>query len=124
MKSHDTITFETVERELKIALKLILDRAQMARADQARAVEAKNYAGAGTYDGQIIGLMQAETILRDSIKENEARIRYSMTVDANIEKGLAALTHIDPRRCSWRTPPREVADSFRAAHSVVSRLRT
>lgn len=97
MKSHDTITFETVERELKIALKLIMDRAQMARADQARAVEAKNYAGAGTYGGQIFGLMQAETILRDSIRENEARIRYSTTVDQNIEKGLAALTRIDPR---------------------------
>jgi len=97
MKTHATIAFETAVRELRLALKLIQDRQAMARVDQQRAVEAKNYAGAGTYDGQIIGLMQAETILRDSIKENEQRMKFSQSVDDHMKTELDGLTRVDPR---------------------------
>lgn len=97
MNSPNTMAFETVVRELKLALKLIQDRQAMACIDRDRAVEAKNYSGAGTYDGQIIGLYGAETILRDIIKENEARIKFSRDVDDSITDQLQGRTHVDPR---------------------------
>ncbi len=97
MKTQATETFETVVRELKLALKLIEARQQMARNDREQAVAAKNYVGAGTYDGMLIGLYAAETILRDSIKENEARVKFSQSVDDSIATQLAGMTHVDPR---------------------------
>lgn len=107
MKTQATVTFETVVRELKIALKLIQDRQQMATSDRDRAVEARNFAGAGTYDGMLIGLMAAETILRDSIKNNEACRKFSQGVDDNIKIQLDGITHVDPRGAvgERRDPP-------------------
>ena len=97
MKTQATATFETVVRELNTALNLIVIRQQMAKSDRDRAVEARNFAGAGTYDGMLIGLMAAETIVRDSIKANEQRQKFSQDVDNRIADQLAGHTRVDPR---------------------------
>ncbi len=95
--SNHTEQFVVAVRELKLALKLIEARQQMARNDRDQAVEAKNFVGAGTYDGMLVGLYAAETILRDSIRENEQRVKFSQGVDESIATQLAGMTRVDPR---------------------------
>jgi hypothetical protein len=92
-----TPTYPYGENYENPSYRIIRNRHQMARVDCDRAVEAKNYAGAGTYDGMIIGLSSAETILRDSIRENEARVKFSQGVDDSLKTQLDGMTHVDPR---------------------------